>query len=196
MTTQIDTFIIPVQADLSPFRSAMSDLAQQSDRFGAGISRALQNAVIHGRSLSQTLRAIGMQLSGMALKQGFKPFENLVSNLFSSIFSSFGGTTAFARGGIVDTGGVVPFASGGVVASPTYFRAGSQIGLMGEAGAEAVLPLARGADGRLGVKSQQSAPATNIVFNISTPNAESFRRSEAQLTAMLARAVGRGRRSL
>jgi hypothetical protein len=35
-----------------------------------------------------------------------------------------------------------------------------------------------------------------IVMNISTPDAESFRRSEAQVSASLARAVARGQRSL
>ena len=196
MATEIDTFVIPVEADISPFRHAMDDLTKQSEKFGSTVSRTLQSAIISGRSFSDTLRSIGMQFSTMALKQGLKPVENLVSGLFSSIFSSIGGAQQFANGGIVNSGGIVPFASGGVVASPTYFQAGKQTGLMGEAGAEAILPLARGPDGRLGVQTQSKGSATNIVFNISTPNAESFQKSEAQLTAMLARAVGRGRRSL
>ncbi len=196
MTTQIDTFTIPVEADISPFQQAMGDLTRQSDRFGASITRTLQSAIINGRSFGDTLRSIGMQLSTMALKQGLKPLENLVSGLFSSVFSSIGGATAFANGGVVSSGGIVPFAAGGVVSTPTYFQAGNQTGLMGEAGAEAILPLARGPDGRLGVQTRSNSAATNITFNITTPNAESFQKSEAQLTAMLARAVGRGRRSL
>ena len=196
MATEIDTFVIPVEADISPFRQAMDDLTKQSEKFGTTVSRTLQSAIISGRSFSDTLRSIGMQFSTMALKQGLKPVENLVSSLFSSIFSSLGSAQPFANGGIVNSGGIVPFASGGVVASPTYFQAGNQTGLMGEAGAEAILPLSRGPDGRLGVQTQSKGSATNVVFNISTPNAESFQKSEAQLTAMLARAVGRGRRSL
>jgi phage-related minor tail protein len=66
---------------------------------------------------------------------------------------------------------------------------------MGEAGAEAVLPLARGADGALGVRTQAAAPMV-VNFSITTADADSFRKSEAQVTAMLARAVGRGRRGL
>lgn len=196
MVTEIDTFVIPVEADITPFRHAMDDLTKQSEKFGSTVTRTLQSAIISGRSFSDTLRSIGMQFSTMALKQGLKPVENLVSGLFSSVFSSLGGAQPFANGGIVNSGGIVPFASGGVVASPTYFQAGNQTGLMGEAGAEAILPLSRGPDGRLGVQTQSKGNATNVVFNISTPNAESFQKSEAQLTAMLARAVGRGRRSL
>ncbi len=196
MSTNIDTFTIPVEADISPFQRAMEDLTRQSERFGASVSRTLSNAIISGRSFGDVLRSIGMQFSTMALKQGLKPLENLVSGLFSSVFSSIGGTAAFASGGVVDGSGIVPFAHGGVVSTPTFFQAGNQTGLMGEAGAEAILPLARGADGRLGVRTTPQGASTNIVFNVQTPDVEGFRKSEAQLTAMLARAVGRGRRSL
>ena len=67
---------------------------------------------------------------------------------------------------------------------------------MGEAGAEAVLPLSRGADGRLGVASDGAGSPVNVTFNVQARDAESFRRSESQLTAMLARTVRRGSRNL
>ncbi|MGB3874663.1 MAG: hypothetical protein WA980_02280, partial [Shinella zoogloeoides] len=37
---------------------------------------------------------------------------------------------------------------------------------------------------------------SRIVFNVTTPDAASFRKSEGQIAAMLTRAVGRGQRSL
>ena len=67
--------------------------------------------------------------------------------------------------------------------------------IAGEAGAEAIMPLARGPDGRLGVRAQ-SGRAIQITFNVTTPDVEGFRRSESQVTAMLARAVGQGQRNL
>ena len=84
---------------------------------------------------------------------------------------------------------------------PSEPRDGSKlahtVGLMGEAGREAVLPLARGSDGRLGVAMEgASGGGATINVSIATPDAESFQRSEAQVTAMLARAVARGRRGL
>ncbi len=91
---------------------------------------------------------------------------------------------------------VQPFAEGGVVASPTYFPLGRGLGLMGERGAEAVMPLARGPDGRLGVRGGASARPVSVNVTISTPDADSFRRSEAQVSAALARAVARGQRGL
>ena len=90
----------------------------------------------------------------------------------------------------------MPFAAGGVVSSPSYFPMGNNIGLMGEAGPEAILPLQRAADGRLGVAASGGGAPVSIVFNVTTPDAASFRKSEAQLSGMLARAVSRGVRTL
>lgn len=66
---------------------------------------------------------------------------------------------------------------------------------MGEAGPEAILPLARGPDGRLGVAAGGgNGGAARVTVNITTPDAESFRRSRGQVAAQIARAVDRGRR--
>ncbi len=60
-----------------------------------------------------------------------------------------------------------------------------------------VLPLQRTADGRLGVALADGGRGSmQIVFNVSTPDAASFRKSEAQIAGMLARAVSRGTRTL
>ncbi len=49
-------------------------------------------------------------------------------------------------------GAIKPFAAGGVIGTPTYFPLSSGgLGLAGEAGPEAIVPLSRGADGRLGI---------------------------------------------
>lgn len=69
----------------------------------------------------------------------------------------------FAKGGVFDNGNVVPFARGGVVSKPVVFPMASGMGLMGEAGPEAVMPLKRGRDGRLGVAS--SGGNVNIQIN-------------------------------
>lgn len=89
---------------------------------------------------------------------------------------------------------IVEHAKGGVIASPSYFPlSGNSIGLAGEAGPEAIMPLTRGADGKLGVAAAGGANG-NVTINIATPDAESFRRSDAYLTGLIARAVARGQR--
>jgi len=66
---------------------------------------------------------------------------------------------------------------------------------MGEAGPEAIMPLSRGADGRLGVRAAGGGGAVNITMNISTPDVQGFQRSQGQIAAQMSRALGRGQRN-
>jgi lambda family phage tail tape measure protein len=103
----------------------------------------------------------------------------------------------FARGASFAQGRVMPFAQGGVVAGPVSFpmRGGAR-GLMGEAGPEAIMPLARGADGRLGVRASGSgARPVTVVMNVSTPDVQGFQRGQTQIAAQLGRALARGQRN-
>ncbi len=179
-----ETVTVSVDADTSAFDRALTDLEKRSSSFGRSLTTSLKSAIVSGRGLEDVLRGLASSLAGTALNAGLQPLQNLVS-------SAFGGVL----GGI---GSIVPFAKGGVVSSPTYFgMGGGALGLTGEAGAEAILPLARGADGRLGVASGgNGAKPVQVVFNMTSPDAASFRKSEAQLSAMLAGAVRRGARRL
>jgi len=67
---------------------------------------------------------------------------------------------------------------------------------MGEAGPEAIMPLARGPDGKLGVRGGGGGRPVNVVMNISTPDAQSFRRSQSQIAAQMGRVLGSGQRNL
>jgi hypothetical protein len=65
--------------------------------------------------------------------------------------SAFGQFLGFANGAAFAQNGIQPFARGGIVSQPTLFPFAKGTGLMGEAGPEAIMPLKRGADGKLGV---------------------------------------------
>ena len=67
---------------------------------------------------------------------------------------------------------------------------------MGEAGPEAIMPLSRGPDGRLGVAARGGPTAPVVTVNISTPDVGSFQKSRGQIAAQLARAVRRGQATL
>lgn len=185
-----ETIDVELVADTQGLETALKNLEDRSRQFGSVLTSALKGAVVQGKSLEDTLKGIALSLAGMALDAALKPLSGLFSSAFSGLL---GGILPFAKGGL--TGGVQAFADGGVVASPTYFPNGSGIGVMGEAGAEAILPLQRGVDGRLGVAAG-GGQKPNIVINISTPDAQSFQKSQAQIAAMVARASGRGNRYL
>jgi phage-related minor tail protein len=69
-------------------------------------------------------------------------------------------------------------------------------GLMGEAGPEAIMPLARGPDGRLGVEAGGSASRPiHVTMHVSTPDVRGFARSQGQIAAELGRLVNRGLRN-
>ncbi|HWU62282.1 MAG TPA: phage tail tape measure protein [Ensifer sp.] len=177
----------------------MTQLEARSKSFGAALSSALKSASVDGKSLEDVLKSLGNRLTDIALSAGMKPLETLVNSAAGSLTSSLTGSLSsllgFAKGGV--PGAIQPFAAGGVVSAPTYFSTGSGLGLMGEAGSEAILPLKRGSDGRLGVAAGPGAGGNqNITFNVTATDAASFRKSEAQISAMLTRATARGRRGV
>lgn len=180
-------------ASLADRLTSLDDL---SKTVGSSLSTAFKGAVVQGKSLDTVLRGIVERLSSKALDAALAPLTSAFGSGLTSLMASLTGALGFRDGGVFTGGRVTPFASGGVVSSPTYFPLRGGTGLMGEAGAEAILPLTRGADGRLGVAAQGGGATTNVTFNVTAPDAASFRRSEAQVTSMLARAVGRGRRGL
>ena len=78
-------------------------------------------------------------------------FSQLVSSAGPALASMF---TASANGNAFGPSGMMAFATGGVVSGATVFRHGGGLGVMGEAGPEAILPLTRTSSGDLGVKAQ------------------------------------------
>ncbi len=184
-------------ATLDSLSGSLSTLSGLSDGFGKSLTQALKSAVVQGRQLDTVLRGLAQSIVNSALTSALSPLASLISGSVDFGMSSLlQGLVGFRSGGVFEAGRVQPFAAGGVVSSPTYFpMAGGQTGLLGEAGAEAILPLRRGPDGRLGVAAGNS-PAVNVTFNVTTPDVTGFARSEAQVTSLLARAVGRGRRGL
>jgi len=97
--------------------------------------------------------------------------------------------TAFgsARGNVFSGGHVTAFADGGVVGGPTYFpMTGGKTGLMGEAGPEAIMPMKRGKDGKLGVQTTGGAVTVNQTINISTGVQQTVRTEIKSLMPMIA----------
>lgn len=166
----------------------------------AGLSRSLKRAfdgvIFDGQKLSDALKDVGRSLANTALNAAVKPVTNHFSGLISGgVDTLFKGLLPFADGAGFAQGRVTAFATGGVVNGPTTFPMRGGTGLMGEAGPEAIMPLARGADGRLGVQAAGAGNrAASIVMNITTPDVDGFRRSQTQIAAQMSRALARSQR--
>jgi len=91
------------------------------------------------------------------------------SGLAGGLLSAFGNLLGLADGGTMREAGISAYSSS-VVSRPTLFPFASGIGLMGEAGAEAVLPLKRGRDGKLGVSSGGGHTINVYVNGTSAPD--------------------------
>jgi len=92
--------------------------------------------------------------------------------LFDPIFKAFGGWMGGIAGGVMGgagAGSVTAFGSGGVVSGATPFGfSGGRVGVAGEAGPEAILPLTRTSSGDLGVKAGGASPKVTVNVNNQT----------------------------
>lgn len=104
------------------------------------LTSAFKDAIMNSKNLGDALSNLANRVQDM-----------LVNKALDSLLGNFMG--GFAKGAAFSGGGVTAFASGGVVNSPTMFPMRGGMGLMGEAGAEAIMPLTRTSNGDLGVKA-------------------------------------------
>ena len=111
----------------------------------------------------------------------------VVQQMVNAAKAAFG--IPYADGGVFSGGSQVQaYADGGVVGSPTTFpMSGGKTGLMGEAGPEAIMPLKRGANGKLGVQMEGGATTTVVQnFNFSANGDDSVKRIIAQAAPKIA----------
>lgn len=178
-------------AELQSMQKLLDQIDLSATRVTTTLSKGFGSAIVNGKSFNETLAIIGQSLARLAIRDGVKlATQTLTQQLAGLIADASGEATA-------SPAQMSRNADGGIIASPTYFASGGAVGLMGERGAEAIMPLARGDDGRLGVIAQgANTRPVAVTVNISATDIDSFRRSEAQLTSALARAVARGQRFL
>lgn len=188
--------------ELRRVRMEMRETGREAGVLAGAISGALRGAfdkmVMGGGRASDMLRAMGREMAGRTFDAAMSPIHGAVSQglgglIGAGIGALSGSVAAFAKGGVLSAGSAQAFAQGGVVDGPTLFGMRGGLGLMGEAGPEAILPLRRGADGKLGVAAAGGGGA-RVTINISTPDLASFEKSRGQVAAELARAVRLGSR--
>ncbi len=167
-----------------------------SNGIGGGLRRAFDGLVFDGAKLSDALKQVATSMIDTVYGIAIKPVQNALGGAIANgLQGLLGGLMPFANGASFSQGRVMPFAKGGVVSAATAFPMRGGTGLMGEAGPEAIMPLARGADGRLGVQAGGSARSVTVVMNIQTPDVAGFSRSQSQIAAQAQRMLARGQRN-
>lgn len=160
---------------IGDFKSAT---ASAFSTFIGGLLRGESAAKSATKAMEQFATQITNMAANMFVNQMFRGVENggfggFFGGLFKGLFGGggLGGAAAvnpfgggfYANGAAFAGGNVVPFAQGGVVHRPTLFPMARGMGLMGEAGPEAVMPLRRDAQGRLGVHGGGASVTVNLI---------------------------------
>lgn len=186
---------VTFQNELEGMRFAVASAGAEakglSRSLSSGLKSAMGDLVIDGDKLSDVLGRLAQSMANSAFNQAISPVTDALGRALGGLVS---GVLPFENGGAFSGGRVAAFARGGVVDGPTHFPMRGGVGLMGEAGPEAIMPLARGADGKLGVRGGGGS-VVNVTMNISTPDVAGFERSRSQIAAGISRAMQRGSRN-
>lgn len=170
-------------ADLTkdPFKSAF-------DEMGNALANFVSTGKLDFKSLVKDI------LAGLAQIAFKKALLGLAENSGSGGVAGFFGTiakslVASAKGNVFNSPGLSAY-SGQIVSKPTVFPFAKGIGLMGEAGPEAIMPLRRGKDGKLGVASTGGAGVTvNVSVDASGSKVENDQGKSGEFGRMIGNAV-------
>jgi len=147
--------------------------AANMEMISSELNDAFMSMIDGSASVSDAFRNMMYNILKSVIEQNItQPAANAITGLIGGLFgggsgSLFGGASWSANGNIVGSSGIQAFAKGGVVGSPTMFKHGGGLGVMGEAGPEAIMPLKRGSNGKLGVQVDggNSGNGGNITVN-------------------------------
>lgn len=140
----------------------------------SGMEDAIVNFTLTGKaSFSSFTKSVLSDIARIAARQGLIGLgSSLLPSLFTAGAGAATGGQSFAvpsfrpnaKGGVYDSPSLSSY-SNGIYNSPQFFAFAKGAGVFGEAGPEAIMPLARGSNGSLGVRAigaSSSAPAINI----------------------------------
>ena len=153
-----------------------------AESLARGLAQSFTEIITGSKSAEEAMKGLILQIGQLILQ------ELLLAQIRLMMRSA--GLLPAANGMAVSGGGspVTAYAYGGVVSQPTTFpMSQGRTGLMGEAGPEAIMPLSRMPDGRLGVSGEgvASSKIVNVNMTVNTPDADSFRKSNRQINSQL-----------
>jgi len=170
-------------------------LRKTADSINDSFSSAFASIITGTESVADSFRNLANELLTLFIRrQVLSPLVGSLNpgGLFASFFTPAGGVTPSAQGNAFGAGGVYPFATGGVFGPTMFTFGGGKLGVMGEEGPEAVMPLKRDAQGNLGVANVDGGGGGRSVnVTIVARDAESYKRSRTQIGEDINRAVNR-----
>lgn len=184
------------QAELDNVNKALTDNGVKIDGIAKSISSQLSSGLVNAlRNGGNAFDAFSSLASSALQKILDKMLEMaVITPILNAFTGGIGGSLfsflGFKDGGAFQNGNVIPFAKGGVVNKPTIFpMANGGTGLMGEAGAEAVMPLRRMSNGRLGVEaSSENGKAVQVnIYNQSNSQVETRQRNDGGMDIIIKR---------
>ena len=167
----IEKTIKDASSPLKAFKRTVNDIGKDIEQTFVNAFQGMEDALVKfvetGKlNFSDLARSIISDLTRMLVRAAVtRPLFNfLFPGLADGGVVNKGEIVESANGNVFAKNKIVPYAMGGIVNRPTIFPMQNGLGLMGEAGPEAVMPLKRGANGKLGVQS--TGGLGNIVVNV------------------------------
>ena len=175
------------KSPLESFADSAFKFADQAEQAVVGAFKGMEDAMVKfvttGKlNFSDLARSIIADLTRMLVRYA------IVQPLFKSIFPKIP-ITNNAKGNVFAENKIVPYKMGGIVSRPTIFPMQNGAGLMGEAGPEAIMPLKRGANGKLGVQSSGGVGNINVNVDASGSSAQGDDNKGRQLGEVIAKAI-------
>lgn len=147
-----------ITSNLMDVNDKLKETKSIGEEFGMTFTSAFEDAIVGAKKLSEALQGLLQDILRLVMRKTVtEPLANAVGSI------DWGSLLKFNAAGGVYSGAGISAYSGQVVSRPTVFPFASGIGLMGEAGPEAILPLKRSRDGRLGVEGGGGSMVVNII---------------------------------
>jgi len=137
---------------------------------GSSLESAIREGIMTGKiEGDKILKSLIADIATAAMHQYItKPFVDMMGNMVGS-----------ADGNVFSGGRILAFASGGVFHSPRIFPMAGGAGMLGEAGPEAVMPLTRNANGKLGVVASGGGGNSVIINDYRSASAPALEQQES-----------------
>ena len=169
--------IIKLEEETRKLTEAQTQAERQQKAFTDILMDGMESLITGSKSVEDAFKdTIRNILLDVYRTQVLKPLATAGSDFLLNMFKADGG--AFNRG-------VQMYADGGVVSSPTMFGHSGGLGVMGEAGPEAIMPLKRGANGKLGVQMEGGSGAISVVNNITVNGNDNPAAVRAELAKLM-----------